>query len=375
MSYRVIISGGGTGGHIYPALAIAHQIQAIVPESDILFVGAQGRMEMEKVPQAGFKIEGLPVAGIQRRLTLGNVWKNLLVPYKFVQSLLQALHILRTFKPHVVVGVGGYASGPVLISAQYLRLPTLIQEQNSYAGITNKFLGKYAMKVCVAYPDMKRYFPENKIVYTGNPVRKDILDAHLLKLPGCTFFKMDPAKKIVLVLGGSLGATSINKAMEACVSSLLSQEIQVLWQCGKNYDIPPHFSNQKGLVITHFIREMHWAYGMADVVISRAGALSISELSLVAKPCILVPSPNVAEDHQTKNALELADKQAAILLPDNQLNHKLLDTILKLLSLPSWCEQLSTNIKQFAHPNAASDIVRCILDISRKPHPQESGTQ
>jgi UDP-N-acetylglucosamine--N-acetylmuramyl-(pentapeptide) pyrophosphoryl-undecaprenol N-acetylglucosamine transferase len=360
---KIIISGGGTGGHIYPAIAIAHTLKAKHPNTEILFVGALGRMEMEKVPQEGYEIVGLPIAGIQRKINVENIIKNLKFPFLLIQSLASAFKIVKKFKPDVVVGVGGYASGPVLFAAQMLGIPTLIQEQNSYAGVTNKLLSKRANKICVAYENLEQYFPKEKIIYTGNPVRKDIMDADMMKLPGVLNYRFSAEKKTILVIGGSLGAKTINKSIEKGIEKLKKSGIQLIWQTGKNYT-----SLQLGgwAWTGAFIKEMHWAYGAADVIISRAGALSISELCLVGKPVILVPSPNVSEDHQTKNALALVNRQAAILVKDAEAEEKLVDTILGLLQNETLCKEIRANIKQMGKPNAAESIVDEILKLVRK---------
>lgn len=359
---KVIISGGGTGGHIFPAVAIANELKLRLPDIEILFVGAEGRMEMEKVPQAGYQIIGLPVAGIQRQINFSNIVKNLKFPFKLISSLLKARKIVRDFKPNIVIGVGGYASGPVLWAAQSAKIPTLIQEQNSFAGITNKILGKKADKICVAYEDVTKYFPIQKVKLTGNPVRKDILNSDLLRFPALTFFKLHPEKKTILVIGGSLGARTINQAIEHDIQKLIDSGYQLIWQTGKNFQTSIQNSNFK---IQNFISEMHWAYAAADLVISRAGALSVSELCIVGKPTILVPSPNVSEDHQTKNAMALVNRQAAILVKDSDAKSTLVDTALNLMANNDQMQNLSQNIKNLAKPQATETIVDEILKLSK----------
>lgn len=357
---KVIISGGGTGGHIFPAIAIANTLKSML-EVEILFVGAVGRMEMEKVPQAGFEIKGLNIAGIQRSFSFSAIKKNLLFPFKLISSLLEAKRIVKNFKPDVVVGVGGYASGPVLWAAQQQGIPTLIQEQNSYAGITNKLLARKAHKICVAYEGMEKYFPEHKIIVTGNPVRKDILQTEFVKLAGCVHFKLNPELKTILVIGGSLGARTINEAIENDIEKLKKSGYQLIWQTGKNFST--QIQNPKFNILP-FIKEMHWAYACADVVISRAGALSISELALVGKPAILVPSPNVSEDHQTKNAMALVQKNAAIMVKDTDAKNHLVDKVLELMSNLEQSNELANNILKFGKPNASELIANEVISLS-----------
>ncbi|SIO23614.1 undecaprenyldiphospho-muramoylpentapeptide beta-N-acetylglucosaminyltransferase [Algoriphagus halophilus] len=351
-----MISGGGTGGHIYPAIAIANAWKEEFPGSEILFVGALGKMEMQKVPEAGYQIEGLPVAGLQRRWTL----ENLKFPFKLLNSLMQARKMVKDFKPDMVVGVGGYASGPVLFAAQRMGIPTLVQEQNSYAGLTNKLLAKKANKICVAYPDMERFFPAEKIAYTGNPVRKDILDLSGKKEQALKHFKLKKEKKTVLVLGGSLGARTLNQAVLKDMKSLDKEGYQVLWQSGKYYfkDMleKTEKTGLKNIHLREFIREMDLAYAAADVIVSRAGALSVSELSLVGKPVIFIPSPNVAEDHQTKNAMAFVSHDAAWLLKDQEAVGKLKLKVDELMEDPAIGLALGMNIKSLAKPDAAIAI-------------------
>jgi UDP-N-acetylglucosamine--N-acetylmuramyl-(pentapeptide) pyrophosphoryl-undecaprenol N-acetylglucosamine transferase len=356
-TYRILISGGGTGGHIYPALAIANAWMDKHPESEILFVGAQGKMEMQKVPEAGYSIKGLPVAGLQRKLTLA----NLSFPIKLWRSLRMASKIVKEFQPQLVVGVGGYASGPVLYAAQNKGIPTLLQEQNSYAGLTNKLLAKKAAKICVAYPEMERFFPKEKLKLTGNPVRKDLLDLAGKREQGIQVFGLDPNRKTVFVLGGSLGARTLNQAMLKHMVDLEKEGYQVLWQSGKFYFKDMEVALDKaGLTHIHlreFIREMDLAYAAADVIVSRAGALSVSELCLVGKPVIFIPSPNVAEDHQTKNANACVRQGAAVLLADADAVGKFKEYIDDLLQHEEKAQSLATAIKKMAMPDAANALV------------------
>jgi len=362
---RIIISGGGTGGHIYPAIAIANAWSEKYPDSEILFVGAKGRMEMQKVPEAGYRIEGLTVAGLQRRFTL----ENLSFPIKLLDSLRKSRVLIKNFKPHLVVGVGGYASGPVLFTAQRKGIPTLIQEQNSYAGLTNKLLAKKAKAICVAYPEMERFFPAKQIHYTGNPVRKDILSLHGKKEQAMNHFGLNPDKRVILVLGGSLGARTINQAMLQGMEDFSKAGFQVLWQTGKLYyeDIKQKVSASglNGIHAMDFIKEMDLAYATAELVISRAGALSVSELSLVGKPVIFIPSPNVAEDHQTKNAMAYVSNQAAVLLPDNEAVEGLAPMVQTLLKDADQLNTLKTNIKKLAKPDAAKAIIKVMEELIR----------
>ena len=364
---KIIISGGGTGGHVYPAIAIADAIKKIQPDADILFVGAEGKMEMEKVPKAGYPIKGLNITGFQRKLTFG----NLLFPFKLIFSLIKANNIVRKFKPDVAVGVGGYASGPLLKVAERKSIPTVLQEQNSYPGVTNKLLAKNAHKICVAYDGMERFFPKDKIVLTGNPIRaeffKDLINK---KEEAYRHFGFDKNKKTVFVFGGSLGARTINQAMEANTDLLReNQQIQVLWQIGKLYieDFGKcETAKMPNLKTEIFIERMDLAYAMADLVIGRAGALTISELCLVGKPAILIPSPNVAEDHQTKNAMALVDQNAALLVHDKDAKEKMLSTAIDLLNDENKKIELAKNLKKLAKPNAAENIAKEILKLIEK---------
>ena len=355
---RVIISGGGTGGHIFPAIAIANAIKDRYPEASILFVGANNRMEMQKVPAAGYEIIGLDVAGLNRK----NLLKNFSVLVKLKKSLSKAKKIIRKFDPQIAIGVGGYASGPTLKVANSLGIPTLIQEQNSYAGVTNKLLSKKASAICVAYEDMERFFPKDKIVITGNPCRQDLLSTSIIKDEACKFFKLDPNKKTVLVIGGSLGARTINNSIIKYISEQHDDSIQIIWQCGQIhfFDLKielEHRINKDIVRLYDFINRMDLAYKAADLVISRAGASSISELSLLRKPVILIPSPNVAEDHQTQNALALVKKDAAILVKDIDAEKELMQVMEDTINNTDKLNLLSENIAKFAQLDSANRIV------------------
>jgi UDP-N-acetylglucosamine--N-acetylmuramyl-(pentapeptide) pyrophosphoryl-undecaprenol N-acetylglucosamine transferase len=352
-SINIVISGGGTGGHIYPAIAIANEIKLRYPEAKFLFVGAKDKMEMEKVPQAGYEIKGLWISGIQRKLTL----KNLSFPFKLMSSLWKAKSIVRKFKPDVAIGTGGFASGPTLIVASRNGIPTLIQEQNSYPGITNKLLSKKASKICVAYDNLERFFPVDKIIKTGNPVRQDLLTIHNKTEEAKEFFKLDRNKKTILVLGGSLGARRVNQLIEEQLDFLKGQDVQLIWQCGKLYvEEYKKYSQREHVQVLHFLNRMDLAYAASDIIISRAGASSVSELCIVGKPTIFIPSPNVAEDHQTKNAKSIADKHGAILLKESELDTFpiVFETLLKDKGKQ---DNLSENIKELALPDATSQIV------------------
>ena len=366
-SYKIIISGGGTGGHIYPAIAIARKIQELNKNAEILFVGAKGRMEMEKVPEEGFNIVGLNVVGIQRSLSINAILKNLKFPFLLLKSFNHAKKIIEDFKPNIVVGVGGYASGPTLRMAHRLKIPTLIQEQNSYAGLTNKWLSKKTQKICVAYENMSQFFEVNKLVLTGNPVRKDIENLETKLSEAKKYFKVSKNEKVILVLGGSLGAKSINEGIINSIHTIKDQDIKLIWQVGKRYfkAIEDQLNQIKipNVNAFAFIKRMDLAYSLADVVISRAGALSISELTLAGKPSILVPSPNVSEDHQTKNAMSLVVKSAAILIKDNQTN-LLLNTAIELLKDENQLNRVSQNAKKMGKPNATQDIVNEIFKLN-----------
>lgn len=355
---RFIISGGGTGGHIFPAIAIADELKRRLPDAEILFVGAKDRMEMQKVPQAGYPIEGLWISGLQRKLS----WQNLLFPLKFISSLLKSRSIIKRFKPDAVIGTGGFASGAVVKVAGQMGIPTFIQEQNSYAGITNKMLAKNAHKICVAYDAMEQFFPKEKIVKTGNPIRDGLLNIGEYRSEGLSYFHLDSQQKTLLVLGGSLGARCINQLIEQQLPLFEQLGVQVLWQCGKLYYEEYKKYNSEQVRVLAFIDRMELAYAAADVIISRAGASSVSELCVVGKPVIFIPSPNVAEDHQTKNARAIADKQAAILLRESELNELFADTFSTLIADEAQQEALSVHIKALAQPNATKDIVNLILN-------------
>lgn len=360
---KIIISGGGTGGHIFPALAIANALRAISPQCEILFVGAEGRMEMEKVPEAGYKIIGLNISGIQR----GAVLKNLSLPFKVIASVRKAMGIISNFKPHVAVGVGGYASAPLLYAASLKKIPYLIQEQNSYAGITNKLLGKKASKICVAFNGMEAFFPPQKILKTGNPVRKNITDIENKRPMAMEFFGLNPSKKTLLVTGGSLGAGTLNKAIEKHLDKIIAQDVQLIWQTGRFYykgTIDRLGDNYHPNVrILEFLGKMDLAYAAADMVISRAGAGTIAELCTVKKPAILVPSPNVAEDHQTKNALALVKNEAAMLIKDNVAEDILVPETLKMLKDEEKLRKFCENIGKMAYANADEVIAREVLKL------------
>jgi UDP-N-acetylglucosamine--N-acetylmuramyl-(pentapeptide) pyrophosphoryl-undecaprenol N-acetylglucosamine transferase len=361
---KVILSGGGTGGHIFPAVAIANELKKLVPDVEILFVGALGKMEMEKVPNAGYKIIGVPIAGIQRKLTLA----NLKLPFLIIRSLVKTRKIIKDFKPDVVVGTGGYASGPLLRAAVNKGIPALLQEQNSYAGITNKILSKKASKICVAYEGMEKFFPKDKLLLTGNPVRQDIHDIKDKKPEAQAFFKLSPNKKVILVIGGSGGARTINEAIGSNLEKLVNQNIQLLWQTGKTYyqtcleQGKPFVNN--AIYPLEFISRMDLAYAAADIVISRAGASSISELSNIGMPSILVPSPNVAEDHQTKNAMALVSKNAALIVKDVDASQTLIETAISLLNNTAQQVTLTNNISQMAFVNSASVIAHEVLKLA-----------
>ena len=355
---RAIISGGGTGGHIFPAIAIANAIKGRYPDAEILFVGAEGRMEMEKVPAAGYKIKGLPIAGLQRRLTL----KNLALPFKLLKSQRMVRRILMDFAPDIVIGVGGYASAPTLKMATKMGFKTVLQEQNSFPGLTNKMLAKNADVICVAYDGLQRFFPPEKIVFTGNPVREVIERMDCTHEEGAAFFGCDPEKPIVLSVGGSLGAGSINNMLMSHLQRFRENKVQLVWQTGKwMYDDAVQKVKNAGLQewvkVHQFIGRMEMAYAAADVVISRAGAIAISELCIVGKPVVLIPSPNVAEDHQTKNAMALVSKGAAIMVRDAECKDTGIQTVLDLIANPTACTQMSRNIQQFARPHSAELIV------------------
>jgi len=366
---RVIISGGGTGGHIFPAISIANALKRMESGCEILFVGAAGRMEMEKVPAAGYQIVGLNISGIQR----GAILKNLNLPFKLFGSVRRALKLIADFKPDVVIGVGGYASGPILFAASLKKIPYLIQEQNSYAGITNKWLGKNAAKVCVAFDGMEQFFPAEKLIKTGNPVRKEVVDIIGKHYAGAELLRLDPLKKTILVTGGSLGASTLNKSVEKHLTEILEQDVQLIWQTGKFY--------YKGIVerlgldfhpnvrILEFLNKMDMAYAAADLIISRAGAGTIAELCLIKKPVILVPSPNVAEDHQTKNAIALAEHNAALLVSDRSAEDTLIPEALRLLNDKERTKLFAEEIGKMALPEADMIIANEVFRLAGKGRP------
>lgn len=360
-----MISGGGTGGHIYPAISIAQALQVILNDVEILFVGAKGKMEMKKVPEAGFKIVGLWISGIQRKLTLS----NLLFPLKVIFSIVKSFSLLRSFKPDAVIGVGGYASGPLLWAATARKIPSLIQEQNSYAGLTNKWLANRVEKICVAHGGMGKYFPEEKLVVTGNPIRAGIKLDDTKKSDAYQFFHLDENKQTILILGGSLGARMINESVLAGFDKLIASGHQIIWQTGGYYFDEMLFRTEgkdlSNIQLKDFVREMQYAYAVADVVVSRAGALSIAELMLTKKASILVPSANVAEDHQTINAEALVEREAALMIPDRQAQDRLVDSALELLENPEQRKVLSTNIGHLAKPEAAKDIANEIIKLTQ----------
>jgi len=355
---KVIISGGGTGGHIFPAVAIANTIRDKYPNAEILFVGAEGKMEMEKVPKAGYEIVGLPIRGIQRKLTL----KNLAVPFKLIASLMKAKKIVKQLKPDIAIGVGGYASAATLRVASGQKVPTLIQEQNSYPGITNKWLAKRANTICVAYDNLERFFPKEKIVKTGNPIRNEMVAIEGKREAAAKHFGLNPNKKTVLIIGGSLGARTLNNSLKNDLQKLLDADVQVVWQCGKFYlkSLKESLGNlveHSNVFLSDFIFKMDLAYALGDVIISRAGAISVSEVCLVGKPVILVPSPNVSEDHQTKNAMALVNNDAAILVKDSEAVENLVDTTINLVNDENRANALANNIKKLGISDAAQRIL------------------
>lgn len=364
--YKFIISGGGTGGHIFPALSIADGLRVRYPGCDILFVGAEGKMEMEKVPGLGYRITGLPVTGFYR----GEIWRNIIFLPKLIKSLLKAKKVVKEFNPDVVIGVGGYASAPVLSMAMWLGIPTVIQEQNSFAGVTNKLLGRKADKICVAYDKMERFFPARKIVFTGNPVRREVQFINHGSEEANKYFGTNTDSPVILVIGGSLGARTINQSMLKGIGNIRKSDVQVVWQTGSYYynDIKARMDPDSvpNIRLLEFIPRMDLAYSIADVVISRAGAGTISELCLVGKPVILVPSPNVAEDHQTRNAMSLVEKEAAIMVKDSEAPANLVIKALELVNDKGRCELLSQNIRKLATPNAVKDIVEVISALLKK---------
>jgi len=364
--YKFIVSGGGTGGHIYPAIAIANELKSRFPDAEFLFVGAQDKMEMQKVPQAGYAIKGLWIAGLQRKLTL----QNLLFPIKLISSLWKSRAIIKEFKPDVVIGTGGFASGPLLQMANSLNIPTVIQEQNSFPGITNKLLSKKANRICVAYENLERFFPKDKMILTGNPVRQDLIDIDGKREEAIKYFNLDASKKTLLVLGGSLGARRINELIEKELPLFDSLNVQIIWQCGKfyfdQYNKYNTIANQQlttNIQVFAFIDRMDLVYAAADFVISRAGASSVSELSIVGKPVIFIPSPNVAEDHQTKNAKSIVNRNGALMLKESELDEKFNTVFSDLVANENLQKQLSDNIKKLAKIHATSDIVDEIVKL------------
>jgi len=358
-TYKFILSGGGTGGHIYPAIAIANELKSRFPDAKFLFVGAQDKMEMQKVPQAGYPIKGLWIAGLQRRLTFDNA----LFPIKLLSSLLKSRQIIKQFQPDVVIGTGGFASGPLLQMANSAGIPTVIQEQNSFPGITNKLLSKKANAICVAYENLERFFPKEKMVLTGNPVRQDLMTIEGKRAEGVAHFNLDPNKKTILVLGGSLGARRVNQLIEKELEFFEIQNVQLLWQCGKLYFEEYQKYQSKDVQVMAFIERMDLVYAAADIVISRAGASSVSELCIVGKPVVFIPSPNVAEDHQTKNAKSIADKNGAILIRESELDATFESTFSDLIGNENKQHELSQNIKSLALPNATKAIVEEIIKL------------
>jgi UDP-N-acetylglucosamine--N-acetylmuramyl-(pentapeptide) pyrophosphoryl-undecaprenol N-acetylglucosamine transferase len=356
--YKIIISGGGTGGHIYPAIAIANECVSRWPDTQILFVGASDRMEMEKVPAAGYQIKGLWISGLQRSLSV----KNLTFPFKVMKSLYDAGKIINSFQPDVAVGTGGYASGPLLYMAIKKRIPAIIQEQNSFPGITNKLLGKKVTKICVASPDLERFFPEEKLILTGNPVRQDLLDIAPLKKDAQHYFNLDTTRKTLLVLGGSLGARRINQLI-ATHRKMLQNQVNIIWQTGKLYISTYRDLGNDRMYITDFLPRMDLAYAAADFIISRAGAGTISELAIVGKPVIFIPSPHVAEDHQTKNALAITQKEAALMIKETDLEQNFSTLWKGLLEQPQLQDKLSKNFKKLALPDATRLIVNEIEQL------------
>ncbi|MCB4798802.1 undecaprenyldiphospho-muramoylpentapeptide beta-N-acetylglucosaminyltransferase [Neotamlana laminarinivorans] len=362
-TYKIILSGGGTGGHIYPAVAIANELKSRYPNAEFLFVGAKDRMEMEKVPQAGYNIEGLWISGIQRKLTL----KNAMFPIKLISSLWKARKIVSAFKPDFAIGTGGFASGPLLHVAASKGIPTLIQEQNSFPGITNKLLAKKVNKICVAYDGLERFFPKDKIVKTGNPVRKGLLNIEDKTVEAKNFFNLKHGKNTLLVIGGSLGSRRINQLIEKELDFLDMQNVQIIWQCGKlYYQQYKIYNNTKNVQVYEFLNNMDFAYAAADIIVSRAGASSVSELCIVGKPVIFIPSPNVAEDHQTKNAMAIVEKDAALLIKEEDLDADFQNKFSQLVSSSEKQKVLGANIKKLALVNATNDIVKEVENLLKK---------
>lgn len=364
---RFLISGGGTGGHIFPAIAIANRIKKVVPDAEILFIGADDKMEMRRVPDAGYRIEGLHIYGISRDFSLKGILKNIKLPFVLMKAMKKAKRIIKEFKPDVAIGVGGFASGPALRAANALGIPTLIQEQNSYPGVTNKILSKKVCRICVAYDGLEKFFPAEKIVKTGNPVRDEILQIEKKRPEAYQFFGLTPDKKTLLVVGGSLGSKTMNQTMSAHIDELKQLDVQILWQTGEAYykqnAMELSMLQSDSIKIVPFIKNMNDAYSIADYIISRAGALAIAELSIIGTPTILVPFPYAAEDHQTKNAMALVEKNAALIVKDSEAQEKMIDLFKNLYQDEQKCAELSRNMAQFALPQAIDTIVDNILTL------------
>ena len=364
---HIVLTGGGTGGHVYPAIAIADALKSVHPNAAFLFVGAEGKMEMERVPGAGYEIVGLPVAGFHRKINLRNLWRNFFFPFKLFASMQKAKRVLKDFAPDVVIGTGGYASGPLMRAAQGKQIPTVIQEQNSYPGVTNKILAKGASLICVAYENMEQFFPADKIQLLGNPIRKDLTTLDEKRNEALEYFGLDPAKPVIYLTGGSLGARTLNRATAAAESLFKANpDVQILWQCGKIYEEEFRATGSAKLdqvQLFPFAERMDLAYAAADIIIARAGALTVSELCTVAKPVILVPSPNVAEDHQTKNARALSDREAALLIPDADAVSELWSTAFELISDKEKMADLASRIRPLGKPDAAGQIANAVLDL------------
>lgn len=364
---RFIISGGGTGGHIFPAVAIANRLKTEIPDAEILFIGADDKMEMQRVPEAGYKIEGIHIYGMSRNFSVKGIINNLKLPFVTLRATRRAKEIIKKFQPDAVIGVGGFASGPALQAANSLGIPTLIQEQNSYPGITNKILSRQVKRICVAYDGLERFFPKEKIVKTGNPIRNEILQIEKKRPESYQFFGLDPAKKTLLIIGGSLGAKSINQVILANIGKLKQMDIQVIWQTGESYykqnEMALSMLQNESIKIVPFIKNMNDAYGVADFIISRAGALAIAELCIVGTPTILVPFPYATEDHQTKNALALSDKGAAIHIKDSETSFTLMPALAELINDSRKCAQMSEALKKLAQPDAVIKIVENIMAL------------
>jgi len=364
---RFIISGGGTGGHIFPAIAIANRIKHEIPDAEILFIGADDKMEMRRVPDAGYKIEGIHIYGMSRDFSLKGILKNLRLPFVTMKAMRRAKEIIKAFQPDAAIGVGGFASGPALQAANSLGIATLIQEQNSYPGVTNKILSRQVRRICVAYDGLERFFPKEKIVKTGNPIRAEILQLEKKRPESYNFFGLSPEKKTLLVVGGSLGAKSINQVMLSNLGKIKQLGLQLIWQTGESYykqnEMSLSMMQTDSIKIVPFIKNMNDAYGIADYIISRAGALAIAELSIIGTPTILVPFPYAAEDHQTKNAMALVEKGAACIVKDSEASFNLIPTFTELFNNEQKCAEMSENMKQFAQPDAVAKIVENILSL------------